>query len=145
MQQECVRKVDLSPWIKLICLIIFSALSTSKVLASSLELELNRKMINHFTNYLSSTQDNIEGVLFDLSEDRFVVAAVFEGKNFSMLNWIKPTLRPGEIFLSASQRTGKVSSLDEKDFVFKAESLSFTIFHITCNLCFFFTFFVHKE
>ena len=106
----------MSSWIKLICLIVFSTLSTSKVLASSLELELNRKMINHFTNYLSSTQDNIEGVLFDLSADRFVVTAIFEGKNFSMLNWIKPTLRPGEIFLSASQRTGNVSSLDEKDF-----------------------------
>ncbi len=107
----------MSSWINLICLIVFSALSISKVLASSLELELNRKMINHFTNYLSSTQDNIEGVLFDLSADRFLVTAIFEGQNFSMLNWIKPTLRPGEIFLSASQRTGKVSSLDEKDFV----------------------------
>ena len=74
-------------------------------------------MINHFTNYLASTQDNVEGVLFDLSDDHFVVTVIFEDKNFSLLNWIKPTLRPGEIFLASTQRTGKVNSSDEKDFV----------------------------
>ena len=89
----------------------------AKVEGASFEVDLNRKMINHFTNFLSSNQKNLEGVLFDLGKNSFIVTIIFEAKNSPLFSWIKPALRPGEIFLPANQRTGSVSRSDEKDFV----------------------------
>lgn len=85
--------------------------------ASNFEIELNRRMINHMTKYLTAEHANLEGVLLDLNGDKLVVTTIFQSSNFRMLEWIKPTLRPGEIFLPASQRSGQVTIKDEKDFV----------------------------
>lgn len=83
----------------------------------NLEVELNRRMINHLTEYLAKKQSNVEGVLFDLDQEKIVVTAIFNSQNFKMLEWLKPTLSPGEIFLSSGQRSGQASRTDEKDFV----------------------------
>lgn len=115
--QECVRELLLFKSTKILFLLLTLCLDISKIESASFEINLNRKMINHFTNFLSRDQKNVEGILFDLGENSFIVTIFFEPTKISLFNWIKPTLRPGEIFLSANQRTGVVSSSDEKDFV----------------------------
>ncbi len=115
--QKCVKELDLGKDIKIIIVLLILASSTLKVEGSSFEVDLNRKMINHLTDFLSSSHENLEGVLFDLGENSFIVTAIFEAQNFSLFSWVKPALRPGEIFLPANQRTGMVSHSDEKDFV----------------------------
>jgi len=89
----------------------------AKIEGASFEIDLNRKIINHFTNFLSSNQNNLEGVLFDLGKNSFIVTIIFEAKNSALFSWVKPSLRPGEIFLPTNQRTGLVSRTDENDFV----------------------------
>lgn len=74
-------------------------------------------MINHLTDYLTRKQSNLEGILLDLDKNHLIVTAIFNSENFKMLEWVKPTLSPGEIFLSSSQRSGQASRADEKDFV----------------------------
>ena len=98
-------------------MLVSLVLQFSKIEGANFEIDLNRKIINHFTNVLSNNQENLEGVLFDLGENSFIVTIIFEAKNSTLFNWIKPTLRPGRDFLPANQRTGLVSKSDEKDFV----------------------------
>ena len=117
MLQECVRILKLAKYTKILLLLVSLILQFSKIEGANFEIDLNRKIINHFTNVLSNNQENLEGVLFDLGENSFIVTIIFEAKNSTLFSWIKPTLRPGEIFLPANQRTGLVSKSDEKDFV----------------------------
>ena len=98
----------MAKYIKILILLVSLVLQFSKIEGANFEIDLNRKIINHFTNVLSDNQENLEGVLFDLGENSFIVTIIFEAKNSTLFSWIKPTLRPGEIFTRQStNRIGK--------------------------------------
>ena len=108
--------------------LLFSLLTTS-LLASSepnFIIELNRKMVNHMTKFLSTNTKQLNSVIFDIREDKLEMKIIFQKSEFEGLSWVKPTLRPGEIFKSASDRTGEVSKIDEKDFLVGIQ-LAFTL------------------
>lgn len=89
----------------------------SSLLAQNLKVHLSRAMVNQFTDFLSSSHDAVDSVLFDLVDEKFVLKVFLRKTKVPGMDWVKPTLRPGEIFKPSEERDGSVTVSEEEDFL----------------------------